>query len=137
MTEEQPAYVDTHAVDVAAGPAETWLSLRGYVDRVLTNPGGILRRVLGTDPPAGFAADRVVEGERLELVGRHRFARYRLVFTVAAGDAGTELAALTYADFPGVRGRAYRAAVIGTGLHVVATRRMLDRVRRRAEARST
>ena len=42
------------------------------------------------------------------------------------------MTAVTYADFPGPRGRAYRAAVIGSRGHVVAVRRILAAIRERA-----
>ena len=49
---------------------------------------------------------------RLELRGRHRFARYVLVFHLdETGADTTHLRARTYAEFPGLRGRAYRALV--------------------------
>jgi hypothetical protein len=40
------------------------------------------------------------------------------------------LTATTRAAFPGARGQAYRALVIGTRAHVLATRHMLHAVRR-------
>jgi hypothetical protein len=43
----------------------------------------------------------------------------------------TRLRAQTYADFPGVRGRIYRALVIGTRGHVLATNHVLRSVKRR------
>ena len=45
--------------------------------------------------------------------GRHRFARYSLVFLID----GERVRAQTYATFPGVKGRAYRALVISSGAH--------------------
>ena len=77
---------------------------------------------------------RADAGRRLELVGRHRFSRYALVFTLSDDAGGTRLAAETWAEFPGVQGRAYRAAVIGTRGHVVMVRRMLAAVARRASS---
>jgi hypothetical protein len=38
------------------------------------------------------------------------------------------LRALTFAAFPGVHGKAYRALVIGSGGHRIVVRRMLKRV---------
>jgi hypothetical protein len=100
---------------------------------VVAGRGSLLTRVLGTSPPSGFGVAARVEGERLELVGRHRFSRYRLVFSlVPAAPEGTRLTATTYAAFPGPHGAAYRFVVIGLGPHVVATRRMLASVARRA-----
>ena len=85
--------------------------------------------MLGCSPPSGFGVASRVEGERLELAGRHRFSRYRLVFALAAdASGGTRLSATTYAAFPGPHGAAYRFVVIGLGPHVLATRRMLAAV---------
>jgi hypothetical protein len=87
--------------------------------------------LLGTDPAPGFAVAATLPGERLELAGRHRFARYVLAFELRDGPPGiTRLAAQSFAEFPGLHGRAYRALVIGTRLHVVATRRLLREIRR-------
>ncbi len=47
------------------------------------------------------------------------------------GDA-SRVRARTYAAFPGVTGRAYRALVIGSGAHRIVTRRLLSRVASRA-----
>jgi hypothetical protein len=85
----------------------------------------VLSRLWGCDPPHAFA---VVDEQRPHLVvvaGKHRFSRYGIVFRIAACAAGSTLSAETRAEFPGVSGRTYRALVIGTGGHVVATRRML------------
>jgi hypothetical protein len=133
---EQPPYVDEHEVVVRAPRDRVWLALTSYVGGVLaTGRSSVVTRLLGAVPASGFGESSRLEGESLELTGRHRFSRYRLVFSIHdAGDA-TALRATTYAAFPGVRGRAYRALVIGTRLHVLATRRMLDAVRRRSEDR--
>jgi hypothetical protein len=48
------------------------------------------------------------------------------------GRETTRLRARTYAEFPGTRGRAYRALVIGSGAHRLVTRRMLRDVAARA-----
>ena len=61
---------------------------------------------------------------RLELRGRHRFSSYALVFLIEPG----RVRAQTYAEFPGVKGRVYRALVIGSGAHGVVTRRLLRRI---------
>jgi hypothetical protein len=67
------------------------------------------------------------------MAGRHRFSRYRLVFElVDAADNETQLSARTYAEFPGLQGRVYRALVIGTRVHVLATNQILRSVRRAA-----
>jgi hypothetical protein len=46
------------------------------------------------------------------------------------------LRATTYAAFPGARGQAYRALVIGSRAHVLAGRHLLHAVRRLALQRS-
>ena len=110
-------------------------------------PSAAVARLLGCEPAAaggprplevgstfpGFAVTRVDPAARLELAGRHRFSRYELVFTLHDDSrSGTRLGAETWAAFPGIHGRAYRAAVIGTRGHVVAVRRILSAVARRA-----
>ena len=129
-------FVDEHAVTIAASRGAVWAALERFVDGMTGGDGSdLFARMLGAEPRSGFAvADRVPLRE-LVLVGRHRFARYRLTF--ALGDAptgGTVLRALTHAEFPGARGRVYRALVIGTRLHVAATRGMLHAVKRRCLA---
>jgi hypothetical protein len=72
----------------------------------------------------GFRVVAVEPGRRLELRGRHRFAQYALTFILD----DTSLRAQTHAAFPGIVGRLYRAAVIGTGGHRVITKAILRRV---------
>ena len=51
---------------------------------------------------------------------------YKLVFELHTdGPQRTGLHAVTWAEFPGIAGKAYRAMVIGTGAHRVAVRLML------------
>ncbi len=70
----------------------------------------------------------------LALEGQHRFSRYGLVFRLEeTKDERTLLRAETRAEFPGLKGRVYRALVIGTRGHVMVVNRMLRAVRRRAE----
>lgn len=127
-------YVDTHTVSVDASPDQVWRALRAYADRALLGPHRpVVRRLLGTRPDSGFAVASEDPGRRLELAGRHRFSRYVLVFELAdAAAGGTDLSAVTYAVFPHVHGFAYRTLVIGSHLHVVATRAMLRSIARRA-----
>ena len=47
--------------------------------------------------------------------------------------ARTRLRAETRADFPGVKGEAYKTMVIRTRGHVLVTRRLLGATKRRAE----
>ena len=124
-------FVDEQRTTVEAPLEAVWRGLRRYVDRMLAgNEGRVLTRVLGTRPAAGFEVSEEVPSLRLALSGRHRFSQYLLLFELDPLGQQTVLRALTYARFPGPHGRAYRLLVIGTRLHVVATRRLLDSIRR-------
>jgi len=127
-------FVDEHRIRISAPRDHVWRVLRHYVDSSL----GVAKRspvawLLGTQPRAGFEVEREIPGEQVDMAGRHRFSHYRLVFElVDAADNETQLSARTYAEFPGLRGRVYRALVIGTRLHVLATNQILRSVRRAA-----
>jgi hypothetical protein len=129
-------FVDEHSVEVAASLDRVWAALQSTVHhRLVTDRGSWFTRLLGASPASGFGVAERVPGERIVLTGRHRFSRYRLVFSlVATSPATTRLSATTYAAFPGPQGAAYRFVVIGLGPHVLATRRMLTSVAARAEA---
>lgn len=130
-------FVDEHHLRCQASAEATWAALIAVLHRGL---GGrvVLARLLGCDPAEGspgfsgrdgeaLAGFRVVgseRGRRLVLRGRHRFARYALTFSMD----GEVLRARTEAAFPGLLGRLYRAAVIGSGGHRLVTRRLLRRV---------
>lgn len=128
-TADTMPYVDTHAITIDAPVAAVWDALVDHVDRSLLRPRPRLAGLLGTQPPAGFEVIESEPQERLVLAGRHRFARYRLTFTLDAARLVT-LAAVTQATFPGLPGQIYRTLVIRSRLHVVATRRILAAVRR-------
>jgi hypothetical protein len=135
VTTADPPFVDEHRTNVEASPEVVWRALRAYVDRMLAaNEGRLFTKLLGAHPAAGFEVGEEAPERRLELTGRHRFSRYRLVFELEPAERHTTLKALTYAVFPGLHGRAYKLLVIGSRAHVVATRGMLRAVRRRAEA---
>lgn len=122
---ELPA-VDVHAITIAMKRDQVWTGLRCFATRSLISGGNALTRILGTVPRSGFQVAEAVPGERLTLTGRHRFSRYALVFELHDGVGGrTVLRARTFAAFPGLHGRMYRALVIGTRLHVLATTHML------------
>lgn len=140
-------YLDEHAVIVAASTEITWAALLAMVENVGSAP---FARVLGAvdavpSGPRPLGVDSTVPGFRvvvadapaeLALAGRHRYSDYQLTFRLEhAGDGATRLAAVSRAEFPGWAGAVYRALVIGTRLHVLATRRMLVIVKRRAERR--
>jgi hypothetical protein len=138
---EELPYIDEHRQRIDAPPGAVWAALSAVLRRQMGG-GARLARILGCDPVQGTAefqgrpgetvpGFRVVDaepGRRLALRGRHRFAHYSLTFLVD-GDC---LSARTHAAFPGLRGRLYRAAVIGTGGHRLVMRRMLRRIARAA-----
>ncbi|MEO8275047.1 MAG: hypothetical protein ABI639_02450 [Thermoanaerobaculia bacterium] len=127
-------FIDEHAMPCAEPVDATWEALLGLLRRQSSGSAWFARR-LGCDPAAGTAefAGRVGEavpgfrvaeaerGKRLALRGRHRFADYALIFLID----GESLRARSYGSFPGLRGRLYRALVIGSGGHRLITRRML------------
>ena len=140
-------FVDDHARDVAAAPERTWQALVAVVGGFPALPD-LLTSVWGLDPPTGggwrdpapgdavtgFAVTEADPPRTLTLQGRHRFSRYELRFTLSPAEAGrTELHARTAAAFPGLLGQGYRLAVISSGGHVLAVRRLLAQVAERAE----
>lgn len=145
--ESLPA-VDEHSVDVAAGDEAVWDALVGVLPRAFG--GAVSSRMaralgcaeceargeagtIGSTFP-GFVVARAIRPATLALEGRHRYSRYALVFRIdrLAHDR-SRLRAESRAEFPGAKGRAYRAVVIGTRGHVLVVRRLLHAVQRRAE----
>lgn len=139
---EQLPYIDEHSASVGASPERTWSALLETL-RATFGGGDLAARLLGSDPARespsfaglegqtlpGFRVIDAEPGRRLVLRGRHHFSEYQLSFHLEDG----ALRARTHAAFPGVRGRFYRAAVIGTRGHVLVTRWMLRQVARRAD----
>jgi hypothetical protein len=140
--------IDEHAVVVRASVEDTWDAIVATLPRSLG--GGLAERyaravgceqtaaqgdpaTIGSTLP-GFIVARSIRPAMLTLLGEHRFSRYALVFKVdRLDDDRSLLRAETRADFPGARGRIYRALVIGTRGHIVAVTRILRAIRRRAE----
>lgn len=141
-------FVDEHGVEVAASPDAVWEALRRVAEgsfsssfaarfaRLVgcesTGPSGPSPLAEGSSFP-GFTVARAVPGSELALAGRHRYSDYALVFHLDGEGETTRLRAETRARFPGVSGRLYRAAVIGTRGHVLVTMRLLNAVKHRAE----
>ena len=127
--------LDRHEIVVAAPRERVWRVLNqvaaqlGFSSR---NPAALL---LGTHPHRGFEVSESVPMDRVILTGRHRFSRYELCFELAeTPDSEVSIGAVTHAEFPGIHGRLYRALVIESGLHAVATNQILRTLRRNALA---
>jgi hypothetical protein len=137
---EQLPYIDDHSQGFDAPADAVWSALLKVLRGM--SGGAPIARILGCDPVQGtteFAGRlgeavpgfRVAEaepGRRIVLRGRHRFSNYVLTFVIDRDC----LRAQTHAEFPGVLGRLYRAAVIGSGAHRLVTRRLLRQVVRAA-----
>ena len=151
MPLEDLSHVDEHVVDVAAPPAVAWAALLGVLRGTFGSAGARAVAVaLGCEPSTTSGWDRpdvgsTVPGFRvltaeppklLVVAGRHRFSRYGIVVRLDPTAAGCRVRAETRAVFPGPHGALYRLAVIGTGAHVVVTRRMLRSAARAAEQRA-
>lgn len=146
---EQLPYVDEHSLVVEAGPEPTWEALLRVAEATVS-AGGAPRfaRLLGCadiegsgprplapgSTVPGFHVAAAVAPVELALAGSHRFSTYALVFRLEdLGGGRTRIRAETRAEFPHLKGAVYRALVIGTRMHVLATRRILSGVKRRAE----
>lgn len=142
-------YVDEHSIEIEADSESTWEAASRVVDGSFASaPSSTFARLLGcadvdVSGPRPLAAGSTFPGFRVEaaerpwelgLGGSHRFSRYALILRVDALDGGrSRLRAETRAEFPGLKGRAYRVLVIGTRGHVFLLRRLLAATKRRAE----
>ncbi len=131
LTVSELPHIDDHELRIDAPADVVYPVLREYVDSIGAKEERVLALLLGTDPPSGFEVVEEVPGRLVRLAGRHRFSRYQLLFELDDVPGGTILRARSYGEFPGLRGRVYRAAVIGTHGHVLATRHLLKQVQRR------
>ncbi len=146
---DQLPFVDEHAVVIEASPESTWESVLRVVEgsasaggaptfaRLLkcadTEAGGPRPLAPGSTVPGFHVADMTAPSA-LALAGSHRFSNYALTLRLDdLGDDRTRVRAETRAEFPGLKGGVYRALVIGTRMHVLATRRILGATKRRAE----
>jgi hypothetical protein len=122
---ERLPYIDEHAISVDASRGATWSALLSVLCRNPSDPATV---------PPGFAMDEATPPARFVLKGRHPFSVYRWGFELDdEGPLHTRLRSQTWAAFPGLHGKVYRALVIGTGLHRIVVRLMLRRIA--AEAR--
>ncbi|MCD2441877.1 NUDIX domain-containing protein [Agromyces sp. SYSU K20354] len=139
-------HIDEHAVIVTADREAVWSAL----ERVVEHAGSPwFATLLRCDDAAasgprpleewssvpGFHVTAADRPSRLALAGRHRFSDYELVFRIDdLGPGRSTLRAETRAVFPGPGGAVYRMLLLGLGMHVIATRRLLARVARVAAA---
>lgn len=142
-------HVDEHSVAIEATAGATWDALLRVVEGSFSSGASSKGAQLlgcadtaasGPRPLAtgsvlpGFHVEAAQPRQELALAGGHRFSDYALIFRLdEEGDGRTLLRAETRAAFPGLKGRAYRAMVIGTRMHVLVTRRILDAAKRSAE----
>jgi hypothetical protein len=139
-------FVDEHQVLVRAPAPAVWRSLAAQLTRSRMGSGALAhllaaqpRRAEGTlfeegASVPGFKVCEALPAQNVRLTGHHRFSRYALTLTLIGRPEGTMLSARTDAEFPGLRGRLYRGLVIGSGAHTILMKRLLQAVRRRAEA---
>lgn len=142
--------IDEHSVLVEAPPDRVWEELLTVAEGSTSGRGAprYARLVGCADTEAtgprplepgsafpGFHVEQADAPRELALAGGHRFSDYGLVFRLDELDDGrrTRLRAETRAVFPGIKGEAYKTAVIRSRGHVLVVRRMLGAVRRRAE----
>jgi hypothetical protein len=117
---KQLPYIDEHAIEIDATPAETWTALLKVICRDADDPATV---------PLGFVLGEATPPLRFVLKGRHPFAIYQWVFELDdRGPRRTRVRSQTWAAFPGLHGKIYRALVIGTGAHRVVVRLMLRRI---------
>jgi hypothetical protein len=143
-------WVDEHGGEIAAPVSAVWPALLRTVERMTagaaapryarlvgcadTEPGGPRPLEVGSAIP-GFHVAAITPERLLVLAGSHHFSDYALSFRLEPlGAVRTRVVAETRAVFPGVKGRSYRAAVIGTRMHVLVVKRVLRGVSRRVES---
>jgi hypothetical protein len=148
---ERLPHIDEHALVVEAGREATWTALLRVVEGTVSATGASrFARIVGcADTEAagprplavgsavpGFHVAAATEPDELALAGSHRFSDYALIFRLEELDGGrTRVRAETRAEFPYLKGAVYKGLVIGTRMHVLATRRILAGVKRNAERR--
>ncbi len=147
---ERLPYIDEHRIRVGAPPERVWVALQSVLRAQLDGSSGVpVKKLLGLHPAElrgdwsgmlhtgdslpGFEVVEIQEPCRLALRGEHRFSRYALVFELdPTGTADCTLRAQSWATFPGLAGKGYRAMVIGTGGHRLAVRHLLRSIAKRA-----
>ena len=143
-------WVDEHAGEISAPVSVVWPALLRTIERMTaggasphyaravgcadTEAGGPRPLEVGSTIP-GFHVAALTPERLLVLAGSHHFSDYALSFRLEPlGAVRTRVVAETRGVFPGLKGRVYRALVIGTRMHVLVVRRVLRGVSRRVEA---
>ena len=143
--------IDEHAVRVRADPDRTWRAVLETFRSSGSAGGRVLASVLGAEPAStsgwdgdsprwramvpGFAVTDAERPHRVALRGRHRFSEYAIVVRIEPTGEGSVCRLESRGAFPGPHGTVYRLLVVGSRGHVLAVRRLLDSMRRRAESR--
>ncbi len=140
-TPRELPFIDEHSREVDAPAEAAWDAVDHVVRRSFSGHAkSAVARVLGATQTelAGFRIATSRAPEILGLKGRHRFSAYELNFRVEALAGNRSVVrAETRAAFPGLAGRAYEAAVIGTSGHVVAVNSLLGAIATRAERQAS
>jgi hypothetical protein len=144
--------LDERAVVVAAAPDAAWhAALRTFRSAFAAPAARAAARLLGCQPAGISGWDRPVPGSTvpgfrvvtaepptlLVVAGRHRFSRYGIAVRISPAERGSRVSVESRATFPGPHGALYRLAVVGSGVHVLAVRRLLRQVAREAARRTT
>ena len=142
--------IDKHAVPVRADPDRTWQAVLETFRSSGSARVRLLASVLGAEPAStsgwdgdsaqgatvpGFAVTDAERPHRVALRGRHRFSEYAIVVRIEPTGEGSVCRLESRGAFPGPHGTVYRLLVVGSRGHVLAVRRLLDSIRRRAESR--
>lgn len=143
------ALIDEHALLITASPVAVWDALTTHLAGWNANGNTAYARLIAASPQRGtgvfpspnstlpgFGVSDADPPRRLVLVGKHRFSHYVLEFLLEPEAGETLLRARSYAEFPRLLGRVYRAAVIDSGAHRMVARRLLRSVRRHLTADS-
>jgi hypothetical protein len=142
-------HIDEHSIVIEATPDAVWDALLRVIEGSFASGASTTgARLLGCDDTVasgprpladgsvlpGFHVETAQRPQELAIAGGHRFSDYALIFRLDQQDGNrTMLRAETRATFPGLKGGAYRAMVIGTRIHVLVTRRILSAAKRSAE----
>ncbi|MEV6278792.1 hypothetical protein [Nocardia sp. NPDC051832] len=117
---ERLPYIDEHFTVVDANRERAW---KAVLKVICKDPYDL------STVPGGFELEAAEEPVRLALKGRHWFSTYQLIFLLdEEGPSRTRVRAESWAEFPALSGKIYRALVIGSGGHKLVMRRLMRRI---------